>query len=117
MRGDETCACADSAIQSTRPSRFIPCLMFADLRLFFVRLAFDQLDADAIRAFDECVFHLAVKGGLDLLRHFDAIFAQLLERGTEIIEAEADMIDDAALGGIERGAVLPLAGIRLACKL
>src|SRR5579864_142313 len=107
MCGDETCACADTAIQNTRPSRFIPCLMFADLRLFLVRLAFDQLNANAIRAFDERVFHLAVKGGLDFLRHFDAVVAQLLKRVAEILETEADMIDDAALGGIERGAVLP----------
>ena len=33
--------------------------MFADLRLFFVRPAFDQLDEDAIRAFDERIFHHA----------------------------------------------------------
>src|SRR5579872_2783393 len=116
MRGEETCARTDRTIQNTRPSCFIPCLMFADLRLFFVRLAFDQLDADAVRAFDERVFHLAVKGGFDFLRHLDAIAAQLLECVAEIIETEADMIDDAALGGIERRAILPLLGIRLAGK-
>ena len=64
--------------------------------LFLVRLTFDQFDSDVVRTFNECIFDLAAGRSLDLVGDFDAILAHGLERFSEIVDAEAHVIDHSA---------------------
>src|SRR5262249_55504057 len=65
------------------------------------RMALDQFDANLVRPFDECEFDLAARERANLIRHLDAVFAQLLHRFGQIRDAESDVVDDAAFGRIK----------------
>ena len=76
-------------------------------------MALDQFDANLVRPFDEREFYLAARDRADLVRNFNAVFAQFLQRFGQIRDAEPDVVDDAAFGGFKLGSAFPMFGISL----
>src|SRR5262245_991345 len=76
-------------------------------------MPFDQFNPNLIRSFDESEFKFAPGQFTDLAGHFNAVLTHPLQPIREIVDTEADMVDDPSSGRFQLCLSLPMIGIDL----